>query len=209
MRQDPESGNLPVFHVFLGADEHWFGSRKELEVFLSEREAEGTELEVQSNGAEGDEDEGDSSAVMKASRLHIVELHEVRAINKHLTELREMGFEIDSLIPQERTGIEHARYLLRRGDAQTRLEDLRGLVSAVRAGAEKVLKLTRFKGLGEMDAEELRDTTLDPEHRTLSKVTMEDAAAADELFRVLMGDKVEPRREFIEKHALEVRNLDI
>ncbi|MCH2601120.1 MAG: hypothetical protein MKZ94_17040, partial [Pirellulales bacterium] len=51
--------------------------------------------------------------------------------------------------------------------------------------------------------------TLDPEHRTLVKVTMQDLAAADEMFRVLMGDKVEPRREFIEKHALEVQNLDV
>ena len=60
-----------------------------------------------------------------------------------------------------------------------------------------------------MNAEELRETTLDPVNRTLIKVTMQDASAADEMFRVLMGDKVEPRREFIEKHALEVRNLDV
>ncbi|HEY1601075.1 MAG TPA: hypothetical protein VGG64_15840, partial [Pirellulales bacterium] len=65
------------------------------------------------------------------------------------------------------------------------------------------------KGLGEMNAEELRDTTLDPANRTLLQVKMEDASAADDLFRILMGDKVEPRREFIEKHALEVRNLDV
>jgi DNA gyrase subunit B len=63
--------------------------------------------------------------------------------------------------------------------------------------------------MGEITAEELRDTTLNPENRTLIQVTMEDAAAADELFRILMGDKVEPRREFIEKHALEVKNLDV
>ena len=71
------------------------------------------------------------------------------------------------------------------------------------------MKITRFKGLGEMNAEELRDTTLDPKNRTLCQVTMRDAGAADDLFRILMGDKVEPRREFIEKHALEVRNLDV
>ena len=58
-------------------------------------------------------------------------------------------------------------------------------------------------------SEELRDTTLDPKNRTLCQVTMRDAGAADDLFRILMGDKVEPRREFIEKHALEVRNLDV
>jgi DNA gyrase subunit B len=60
-----------------------------------------------------------------------------------------------------------------------------------------------------MNAEELRDTTLDPAHRTLLQVTMNDVSAADDMFRVLMGDKVEPRREFIEKHALDVRNLDV
>ncbi|MCA9140990.1 MAG: DNA topoisomerase IV subunit B, partial [Planctomycetales bacterium] len=64
-------------------------------------------------------------------------------------------------------------------------------------------------GLGEMNAEELRETTLDPANRTLVKVNMKDAGAADEMFRLLMGDKVEPRREFIEKHALDVRNLDV
>ena len=69
--------------------------------------------------------------------------------------------------------------------------------------------ITRFKGLGEMNAEELRETTLDPTNRTLIKITMNDVAAADDMFRVLMGDKVEPRREFIEKHALDVRNLDV
>jgi DNA gyrase subunit B len=60
-----------------------------------------------------------------------------------------------------------------------------------------------------MNAEELRETTLDPAHRTLIRVKMDDVAQADEMFRILMGEKVEPRRDFIEKHALEVRNLDV
>ena len=74
---------------------------------------------------------------------------------------------------------------------------------------EKGLDVTRFKGLGEMNSEELWDTSMDPEKRTLLQIRMEDAAAADEIFRVLMGDAVEPRREFIEKHALDVKELDI
>jgi DNA gyrase subunit B len=211
MRQDPVSGKLPVYHVFLGPEEHWFSSRAELDEFVDQQEKEvGEELQLADEGTDSQSEEGEvSSEVTEASRLHIVELHEVRSINNYLAELREMGFEIDALLAQERTGIEEARYNLRRGDVRTGLEDLRGLLAAVRAAGEKGLTVTRFKGLGEMNAEELRDTTLDPENRTLMKVTMEDAGAADELFRVLMGDKVEPRREFIEKHALEVKNLDV
>jgi DNA gyrase subunit B len=120
-----------------------------------------------------------------------------------------MGFGIESLLPQDRTGSEDSRYTLRRGENEIGLEDLRGLLTAVRRAGEKGLSITRFKGLGEMNAEELRDTTLDPANRTLLRVTMTDAAAADDLFRVLMGEKVEPRRDFIEKHALDVKNLDV
>ncbi len=84
-------------------------------------------------------------------------------------------------------------------------EDLRRKVMEV---AAKGHKLQRFKGLGEMNAEQLRETTMDPETRTLAQVTMDDAAVADRLFTMLMGDKVEPRREFIEENA-RVATLDV
>ena len=203
-----ENGKLPVYHVFFGRQERWFSSRADLDKFLQEQEAEaGHELAVGDNVEPTNGDANGNG--QQGPELHIIELHEVRTVNAAMKELSEMGFDIQALIPQERTGVEEPRYVLRRGEHESALEDLRELLPAIRAAGEKGLQVTRFKGLGEMNAEELRETTLDPDNRTLVKVSMRDAGAADEMFRVLMGDKVEPRREFIEKHALEVRNLDV
>ncbi|MFM8763143.1 MAG: DNA topoisomerase (ATP-hydrolyzing) subunit B [Solirubrobacterales bacterium] len=84
-----------------------------------------------------------------------------------------------------------------------------GLGRSVMSVAQKGVQLSRFKGLGEMNAEQLRQTTMDPSSRTLQKVTIEDAVAADSLFSMLMGDVVEPRRNFIEDNARDVVNLDV
>ncbi len=214
-RQDPRTGKLPIYHVFLGLEEYWFGSRQELESFLAEHApqegaAEGAETAERIAGGErppGAKEQPPAGG--SSERVRVIELHEVRSLNTQIAELRQVGFDLDSLVPQERTGTEEPRFRLCHAGGGTELEDLRGLVAAVRAAGEKGLQVTRFKGLGEMNAEELRATTLDPNNRTLVRVTMEDASAADDLFRILMGERVEPRREFIEKHALEVRNLDV
>jgi DNA gyrase subunit B len=92
-------------------------------------------------------------------------------------------------------------FTVRLGEEHEQALSFEGLRRTVMEVAAKGVKLQRFKGLGEMNAEQLRETTMDPETRTLAQVTMDDAVAAAELFAMLMGDKVEPRREFIEENA--------
>jgi DNA gyrase subunit B len=217
MRQDPATLRLPVYHVYLDGRDEWFTTRAELDEFIAKEESKADgKVNVDVGLPSTPQSQAPSPQSLPSvngnerhERIRIVDLHEVRTINTALADLAKFGFDIQALIPQERTGVEDARYTLRRGDNENGLEDLRHLPGAIRAAGEKGLQITRFKGLGEMNAEELRDTTLDPKNRTLVKISMDDVSGADDLFRVLMGDQVEPRREFIQKHALDVRNLDV
>ena len=95
------------------------------------------------------------------------------------------------------------------GDQQTQTYTLRDAVAHIIAQARKGLDIQRYKGLGEMNPEQLWETTMNPETRTLLQVKIEDAYEADDIFSTLMGDEVEPRRKFIEDNALNVKNLDI
>jgi DNA gyrase subunit B len=195
-RAHSETGLLPLYHVqgFAGVEDAWPYSAEELE---SHQQAHS------SGSAEGGNGDG--------SGLEVTELHEVRTLNKWLARLRdEFGLRADVLLPLEVTGDEPPpRFVLHRDDEDHPLPDLRSLVATIRHLGEKGMKITRFKGLGEMDAEQLWETTMDPTKRTLMKVQLDDVAAANDLFTTLMGDDVEPRRDFIEKHALEVKNLDV
>ncbi|MFN7950310.1 MAG: DNA topoisomerase (ATP-hydrolyzing) subunit B [bacterium] len=100
-------------------------------------------------------------------------------------------------------------YKLSVGDDQSMVSHSGSLIQQVLDAAKRGLTLQRYKGLGEMNAEQLWETTMNPERRTLMQVSLTDAVVADEIFTLLMGDEVEPRRQFIETNALHVRNLDV
>jgi DNA gyrase subunit B len=100
-------------------------------------------------------------------------------------------------------------FTIKSAETETEIKTFRGLMEYVIELGKKGLGIQRYKGLGEMNPEQLWETTMDPEKRILKQVRVEDAVEADAIFTRLMGDVVEPRREFIESHALEVSNLDI
>jgi DNA gyrase subunit B len=107
------------------------------------------------------------------------------------------------------TALRRPPYRLQDGARQWEIPTLEELVKLVLEEGQKGLTVQRFKGLGEMNPEQLWETTMDPENRTLLQVNIEDAVAADEIFTILMGDKVEPRRDFIQNNALDISQLDI
>ncbi len=212
-KPDPLDGLLPLYLVEHQGTELRFYTEKERQDYIAAhhlREEAGESLEP---GAGTAADTGSAAGIGAAHGRPVreIELHEVKVLNKHLARLRdEFGLRAEVLLPREVTGDEPPpRFLLQRDGESYPLLDLRTLVSIVRKIGEKGMKITRFKGLGEMDADQLWETTMDPTRRTLLQVRLEDAAAANDLFATLMGDDVEPRREFIEKHALEVKNLDV
>jgi DNA gyrase subunit B len=203
------SAGLPTYRVVLGGSERWFMNAQEKDAFLqSEQQRLGRELVAAGEAAEHAAGNGQGNG--SAATFFVQELHEVRGINRGLERLREFSLDGACLVEAPRiAGREPPpRFVLENGDVRHVLPHLRELAPEIRHLGERGLAITRFKGLGEMDGEELWDTTLDPAKRMLMKVHLEDALKADEMFRILMGEKVEPRRDFIQKHALEVKDID-
>jgi len=100
-------------------------------------------------------------------------------------------------------------FVIKEGATETEVESRDDMLNHILAAAKKDLHIQRYKGLGEMNPEQLWETTMDPEKRTLLQVKIDDVVETDQIFTVLMGDQVEPRRKFIEDNALDVKNLDI
>lgn len=199
-------GALPVFRVRLSGAENWFFNLEEVDAFRKEEEKKAGKEFVA-----GDEDQAAAAPSAIPHELIIVqELHEIREINAALTELAAFSLLPSDLIsPVRLAGREpEPRLILVHGEQTKNLQHLRDLSFEIRRIGEKGMTITRFKGLGEMDPGELWETTLDPEKRILMQIRLDDAFKADEMFRTLMGEKVEPRRDFINKYALQVKDID-
>jgi len=153
---------------------------------------------------EFDEEHGENRIVFSYGingRRHQVRLGRVLRERGHYRRARYLWPEVEALL--------EGPYELERKEEVSSLSSLEELVTLIYEVAKKGLSIQRYKGLGEMNPHQLWETTMEPEHRSLLQVTIEDAAQADELFTILMGDSVEPRRQFIESNALEAQNIDV
>jgi len=195
-RADPETGALPVTRTVHGDDERWWpeGSRaafNEYETELAEKLGRAPVVAMPGDGGE---------QVAKAD-LFVQEFPEGRQASQHTRRLKEKGLEPRLFVEGEITVADKK--------GETRIPSLRDVLHEIRRRGQEGLTLQRYKGLGEMNATQLWETTMEPGNRTLLRVRLEDAVRADEMFSILMGSSVEDRRNFIEEHALDVRDLDV
>ncbi len=188
---------LPEYHIrFEGTSEFYYDKSK-----FEKRRAQ---IEAAS-GAEQD----DQPEKVVAEELH--EIGRANGINARLKERFGLDFK-DFLLKVERKVSGEAmpaKFKLINGTDEYEVASLEQVSGGIRQIGGKGIEIKRFKGLGEMNADQLWETTMDPTKRTLLKVTLDDAVEADRLFSILMGDDVEKRRTYIQEHALEVQNLDI
>jgi len=204
-------GLLPRFRAIRGPEERWFASREEMDIYLEEhRSAEESAPAIPATSPD-EEIPAENAEPVTIDTVTKADLFEVRTINQVLKTLQEkFQLSLNDLLPSPPKNAEQVfSYEILGHDSPRKLASLRELVPALRDLGGKSLTYTRFKGLGEMNHDELAETAMEPATRLLKRVTLEDAAAAEEIFRVLMGDHVEPRREFIDKHALDVKDLDV
>ena len=212
------NGNLPMYRVILDGEEHFFHLVEDRDTFL--REA-GIVVEEEAAGAPDTEGvvapAADAAAKEEDAsweRLSLnMEMHEAKDLEALFRRLSDVGLSIDDyfLVQEESVSGEklQTRYALVSDGRTTDIAGVAQILPQIHAIGKQGMEVKRFKGLGEMNAEELWDTTLDPARRKLLRISLEEAGEAERLFSVLMGEDVERRRQYIEDHALEVKNLDV
>ncbi len=195
---DPSRGGLPAFRIYVQGQEEIYYDREKYEKRADELKEQAQNL------AEGEEEE----------TVVAEELHEVTRLNKigrHLKDQFDLDLKDFLLKPAKTISGETlpTKFLLINGEDNYEIASLGEVCPGIRKIGGKGIEIKRFKGLGEMNAEQLWETTMNPETRTLLSVKLDDAGEADRLFSILMGGDVEKRRNFIRDHALEVQNLDV
>ncbi|UJS16459.1 MAG: DNA topoisomerase (ATP-hydrolyzing) subunit B [Candidatus Jettenia sp.] len=201
--RNKESGSFPLYKVSYRKEISYLYSEEELEGFIKEKQqAEGKELEIVEEN-----DTGEAKREREEGAIGVLEYHESKEIEKTVKMIENYVFSIDEYFGEGTE--EKPRYKLISDDTEIYAHSLNDVLLKIREIGRKGLEIQRYKGLGEMNAEELAETTMSINTRTLLKVKVEDAAKADAIFSTLAGKDVQRRKEFIEKHALEVKNLDI
>ncbi len=197
-----KDGTLPQFMIKVrdGNDEtvHYFLSNQEVDEFKSAN-----------NDLFGGDTEVERKKDSPTRRAKISDLHlESKAITDLLGKLAKKGFSVEHYAGQDKPLFEIHEGEGERASVKP-LFSIPEILTAVKETGRRGLSIQRFKGLGEMNPKQLFETTMDPANRKLLRVDLTDAVEAEEMFVRLMGDEVEPRRQFIEDNALNVRNLDV
>ena len=209
-------GALPTHWLVLNGKNIFFPSVEKYHDFMVKRADKLIDVEDQTS-EESQELSQEELEEQKAAHMRRVqkraELHEVREIEKVIAALADLGFDIDDYFFKRQEAVtgelSDAKFILDCEDADVNLDSLAEIAKGVRNVGSKGIEVKRFKGLGEMNAEQLWETTMDPETRVLQRVTADEAEEAERMFSLLMGDNVERRRQFIEENALNVKNLDV
>jgi len=199
--RNAETGAFPGYHAMIDGVDGEPESRYAFDD--TELQAIITEADQKLGGAEVETEDAEEIAPGSHS-VRYKELPVAKQLAAIITKLSETGFRVEQLIDNEEPQ-------LQLDDKGTKIPatSLMMLLTHIRDLGKKGMSIQRYKGLGEMNPQQLWETTLDPAERRLTKVVLEDAVKADEMFTILMGDEVPPRRQFIEDNALNVTNLDI
>ncbi len=199
---------FPTFHFRVPVEnfETYLFSDAECKEFQKRFEAKKPEAEEK--GVEKDEKTGEETPAVIEEIFECVEVPEAAEFEKIQKRFAKYGLDIEDFLGSDEVKFQ----VISKGKKASEIQDaksLRTVLHSVKKHGKDGINVQRYKGLGEMNPTQLWETTMDPARRTLLRVTLDDAVEADEIFTVLMGDQVEPRRKFIERHAKAVRNLDI